>query len=692
MNTLLIFLFVLLLFIGICSILRERNIVELSGGDMNPKPSSIPISIKRLLPANGKWPQVHVISNQIIQSNGLSAFRWSEKTDGLHMNLGIWEHRIYNLSNPRDIRFIGIEVPYDNIAIIDCELYHEKYYIFDSPMIDSEDISKKSFIERLDKVKAISDKLGDMFIVKEFYDVKSIKELTNFIENDISPITGNEIDGVILQLISPSYFGGKGATSYKLKPRYLHTVDFRLRYVIEEKRFYLYLGGTYRDFLYNLQARPKENKYQLKHTGVDISRNRRKEEKLKSTFEVLFSSPVFPDLYYYVNKNVWNKHGYSRRHIIDADTLIRQINIDPMKFDGKIVEMSLNDNNEWIPLRVRDDKPYPNGYVVGLSNVSQAFDPIVEPSENYFAKPSELTAADEKLQSLVHRVSGIYRKYIIESLVNPLGPNINAMDLCGGRGADELNLYCNGVVNLFVVDSDSTALHQYIDRSLYMRMKLAQPGGEYKSLTEDFVDRVHSKDKTGNLFYLNVLLHTLGEKKTYTNLLDDLITRYEWERISKLRHDIAKDAFNRLELVLMNFAIHYICTKKTNITALAWFISTILRSNGIFIVTYYDGDEILSRVKDGIAEIGPFRIQIVKDTRDLVIAKMPLPTIQAGDEFYREEPLVRSSTLEPMEKYLTCIDEFFVCDRAYSYISDEDRMESAYEYYKLIKCRVYKTK
>ena len=682
---LIIILTILLLYFIIRAVLTKDRCYSLSGGEM--RSVEIPQSVKRVIPT-GKWPQVSVISNQIIQSHGLKSFVWSEKTDGLHVNVGVWSNSVFDITNTREPATpMSIGVRYSGEAVLDCELYNDILFIFDAVLIDGESIANLSFTERMERAEAIVEQLGPSFAMKSFRQVKSVSELNEFIKNDISPITGNEIDGVILQLINPPYFSKK-STSFKLKPRYLHTVDFRMKFVPEERVYYLYLIGSFRDFLYNLQRRPKDNRYHKYHTGVETHRNRLKgNSPLPESMEILFSSPLYPDLYFYENSHSWNTDGYAHRHQIDASLLIRDIAINPSKFDGLIVEMSLNADNKWIPLRVRDDKTTPNGYIVGLSNVAQVFDPLVEPESNYFAKSIELTGAESEIQTIVHRVNGVYRQFIAETLVNPLGSSTNAIDLCGGRGADELNLYANGVVNLFVIDSDRTALHQYMDRSLFLRKRF-----DYKPLTDSYRDRVHQFGKTGNLFYLNILNHTLGS--SYSEITTDLMTRYEWNNLDRLRRDVSRDDNHRVQLVLMNFAIHYLCSKKTNLTALASFVANVLTDSGIFIFTYYDGDSILKAVdeKSMIARVGPFEIRIVKDTRDVVIAKMPLPTIQGGSDFYREEPLVTAQSLKSLETKLATIDDFSLFDRTEEFIDSQFLSHPIIDYLKLVRCRVMKAK
>ena len=56
-------------------------------------------------------------------------------------------------------------------------------------------------------------------------------------------------------------------------------------------------------------------------------------------------------------------------------------------------------------------------------------------------------------------------EYIIEHSINPLQRKITVLDLAGGRGADELNLYHSGAYSIFAADADKDALVQYVERT-----------------------------------------------------------------------------------------------------------------------------------------------------------------------------------------------------------------------------------
>ena len=96
----------------------------------------------------------------------------------------------------------------------------------------------------------------------------------------------------------------------------------------------------------------------------------------------------------------------------------------------------------------------------------------------------------------------------------------------------------------------------------------------------------------------------------------------------------------------MNFAIHYLCDDEIKIIKLCEFVKSVLFKNGIFIITYFDGDEILEKTINNVAKVGPFNIEIVKKEREATIAKMPLPTIKEGNDIYSEEPLVFKKTIK----------------------------------------------
>ena len=644
---------------------NKDNEMQMRGG------ADIPEEILKLV--NKRWPQVSVLSNAVLQKVPLDSFYYSEKTDGEHKNLLIYNRTVYDVTHYDSITAIG-EVTTDKTMILDTELYEEKYYIFDVAY-NEEDVSNKHFLERMETVDVAE--LGDKFVMKKFNVISSLNMLLDYIKNEKSPETGNDIDGVILQRIDTPYFPGRGeAYVYKLKPRFLMTVDFTLMYN-KDGSYDLYSIGSYQDFLNTLTKKPRE--MQVIYDPECKEHNRKSLPKLPQSLLILFDSPFIPNLSRFKPNRKWNTTGYFKRIREHADYLLNRFEQYPGSFDKKIVEMSLTLDNEWVPIRVRDDKRNPNGFRVAQDNVSLIFDPIRPQDDIYFQK--NLTS-DSQMQTYVHKINQIFRKYVVETHINPFSRYSSIIDLCGGRGGDQLNLYASGIVNFFAVDADATALKQYVDRSYFLKSNYRKG---YDALTKTYRRKVGDK---GNSFTINALHHALGNN--YKELEDDLASRAEWS--------------GKVDFILMNFAIHYICNDKKNLTALAKFVAKVLADGGYFIFTYFDGDAILEAAKDGVAKIGPFDIKIVSTKGDTAIAKMPLPSIQGTDDIYREEPLATSKILDTLDATLKLETTYNIYEKTKSYMSSirpasnfsfkggNNIFDELIEYYKLIKVRVYKLK
>jgi hypothetical protein len=369
-----------------------------------------------------------------------------------------------------------------------------------------------------------------------------------------------------------------------------------------------------------------------------------------------------------IDKN-WNKNNYNDRAIKLIDELIEKMDRNPHMFNNKIVELSLTDDKKWVPLKLREDKALPNSYRVGLNNISIIFDPIKPIESIYFQNKNNLSISEDD-QDIIHKINQIYRKYIVENYIHKYGKHTSVIDLCGGRGADEFNLYSNGVSNFFVIDCDTTALKRYFDRT-------------YKINNKEYIPLI---DKNNNNFTLGrkyITLNFLNYKldKDYEQIKKDLDSRYEFN--------------GQVDIVIMNFAIHYLCDEKEKITKLCEFVQDVLSDNGIFIITYFDGDEVLKNKEKKVAKIGPFNIEIIKEEDNVTIVKMPLPTIKTGNDIndiYREEPLVHKKMISEIENYFDLYEEYYIYDKCKEYVDKIINVDKYIDYYKLIKVGIYNKK
>lgn len=625
---------------------------------------NIPEKYMKLLDVN--WSKPGVISNLVLQQTPLNKFNYSEKIDGIHTYLLIFEKRIYNVTDNKyedDIYQMDIhnfeDMNFTGDCIIETEYYEGFYYIFDVYYLNGIDYSNKCLKERLNSITEYINELGPSFKLKKFHEITDLNELLEYIKNDKSP-EGINIDGIVLQRIDKPYFQLQNEPNcYKFKPLHLNTVDFLLKFDDISNSFDLYLLGTYKQYyLNNMKKLPKvKDIYGINNNFPLIRKNAFLYDDQKVL--IYFDSPFYPNLGKMILTNNWNKENYSLNQIIQINNLIRRMITNPKAYNNSIVELSLTNDKKWVPLRLRDDdKNLPNTYRVGLSNVSIMFDPIKPLNDIYFQK--NLTMSEEKLV-IIHKINQTFRKYVIEKYINPYGPNSSIIDLCGGRGADQFNLYSNGVSNFFVIDNDTTALKRYFDRTFYVNNL------EYEPLMIKHLKRP-------KWINLNILKHKLD--KNYEDIKKDLYSRYEFYK-------------RKVNIVLMNYAIHYLCDDAEKIRKLCEFVKSVLFRDGIFIITYFDGDEIMKKMENKVAKIGPFNIEVIKEENDVTIAKMPLPTIKEGNDIYAEEPLVKNKTIKIFDEYFYKHDEFFVYDKCKKFIDNIPGFGEFIDYYRLIKVGIY---
>ena len=89
-------------------------------------------------------------------------------------------------------------------------------------------------------------------------------------------------------------------TVFKMKTRYLSTVDFLMKYDAEIDVYNLFLIGSYQDILFNLKKRPKDLKVIYTPDGKVIPKDR--SQKLPQSLYILFDAPYYANLHFYKNE------------------------------------------------------------------------------------------------------------------------------------------------------------------------------------------------------------------------------------------------------------------------------------------------------------------------------------------------------------------------------------------------------
>jgi SAM-dependent methyltransferase len=603
---------------------------------------------------NFKYPEVGVITKQIIERliQQKEDVYWLDKTDGercilcihgkdaFHINYKVGPKQPNILTKKSD-NFVKKEL---KTTILDTELMDGTYYVFDSPLIDGNNCSFNTYIDRYNKLKEFINKtnFNEKIILKPINKLDEV-DSWNILINKLNDIKDNT-DGFIIQR-NGRYFLQKGTfdyQSYKLKPKCLNTIDCLMK-LIGNNEFRLFVSG---------------NKQSLrKYEWRDFNKKQNKDLVVNDKLILPFLVPYYADTSTYVNTKSWDKSGFLPHIIKDIDKMITDIDKDPTKFDNIVVEFSFTLSEELVPVRTRPDKVYPNNIRVAIINMGGHFSPLTSIDKSYFNKIEKTI-----LSKSHHIVSHWCRNEIINSFrKNIKSKTFSAIDLTGGRGGDAKSLINGGCINLFAVDMDRDALLQYCGKVNY----LAQNG--QKMIT------------------LNVIA---------TELTDDNST-FETEITS--RYEFPNEG---VDVILMNFSIHYLCYSHNVMTELFKTINKLLKPNGIFVITYYDGEEIKKHIKTKNWKIND-DYEIKRVTRkldpeifddDAELAIMPLPTIDTSG--YREEPLTSSSMLNEI-KFKTLINKQIISDGDIDSILNtkdkelHDKMKNTIEYMQLVRMRIY---
>jgi hypothetical protein len=177
------------------------------------------------------------------------------------------------------------------------------------------------------------------------------------------------IDRVIFQLINKPY---TEMSSFKLKRAVINAIDFKIFFDTSTNSFILYLRGDKHDLLTNSKKLPRINDRSIKVINVNLQDL----NYLPKALDILFASPYYEHLDRFYVDSDFDKTNYTKDEINTVNNLISKLKDDPIKFKGQILEFSLTHSKKLVPYKIRNDKPYANGYKIGLSNIEPIFCPL----------------------------------------------------------------------------------------------------------------------------------------------------------------------------------------------------------------------------------------------------------------------------------------------------------------------------
>lgn len=411
-----------------------------------------------------RTPQVNVFTTLDIQSFNYNDFVWSEKIDGVRTLIIIFDNKLLSYRTKSGINFISsIELNNTGITIIDSEYteFNNTYYIFDVYVYDGVDVRNKRYGQRIMSLKDIMSKLQCLnsikFKILKLNQIQSYHELVNHI------ITQNSsADGIVLHHKDEILTKWKDSTiSYKVKTKSMSTIDFLFKYISELDCYYLYLSGNHLILDSVVKYNSKFNSFILDKKCM-----------------ILFDSPYFKDSFkYQFNSN-------------DVTKLFNKPISDKKCLHNLVIECKYE--NRWVPIRIREDKVYPNGYTVGLTNSINIFYPLEEYVE------TDKVELDIDNSNMLMMLVQKYKEYFnINQGQTNSRTKLNVIDYDGTISTNKNILDCD-VNSLFVINSNKLELIHYTQETFNYNLE-RNTSNQYKITNEVSTVNLNVFEKTDDL-------------------------------------------------------------------------------------------------------------------------------------------------------------------------------------------------
>ena len=509
------------------------------------------------------------LTQAILQKIDLKQFVWLYKYDGERAVLVIGGKKLYKYDNKRYLPIADLQKEYKP-TVLDCELFDGVYYIFDAICVDGGYVNGKFFKDRMQAAAEFASTFNESIKlrIKEYFKCESLADVLHAV-NTTRMIDKMLIDGAILQKTTTPYYVPMQRTKlelysqFKVKARYLNTVDFELMWSKSEEKFVLFCNSTCVESNQQVKAIVNNSRYYSQFFPKLNPMSCQPQLKLLA----IAASPYYENMSYMKPTLDYYKAEMFDYDIKHADQIIREMQRDPMKFSRKICECAYT-GKEWVPLKIRSDKPFPNSTFVFDINTQVIF--------NYFHEVNSYFNHDVSTSSVVEvfkNANRIMRTYIFEKYINPIASVTSGMhliDLACGRGADIPRIKANAIYKTTAVDTDADALVEY-----YQRFKQIMYSSD-SSRTLKVLPHTEMVPNRKN-YVLNILHYNIN-KDTISTIINDMYSRAEWTPAN---------------VIIMNFAIHYMLFDPADLVALRDMIEKVLINGGIFIFTYFSGDDII---------------------------------------------------------------------------------------------------
>ena len=576
----------------------------------------------------------------------------TEKTDGLRcfLILGLdGENKV--LSNGM-VEDLAIHVP-SQTTILDAEKVSDKEYrIFDILMLNNKEVANQPFEERYELILQVTEqpttKKEKIKIMRKDMTLITAENYTKTIKK-YSQIKGT--DGLIFTPANAQtqkdtkqrfktrcdYFDMK---VYKFKPPKDLTTDFLIMEVPQS------LMGK-KPFIIQPPSpqKIKEAKEKKKTEKTEKKEKTTKNQKTQKMY-VLFCGITWSDkktlnidLIPGYDK-ILDQINYTDKYFpiqfspsVQPDAFIFTTSETEQDFNGKIGEFKYEGKpptGEWKLLRLREDKQaslikgvgFGNNFRVAESTLIQFFNPLeidelidpVKTTSEYFVK--DATKEYKPLTKV--------NNFVTSQMIRQLEKSNFVIDLAAGKGQNLFTWNCFGIKNIICQDIDAAALEELNRRRYIMDTEKTC-----------IYNTAGSLNKTNNM---------------HTWICQSDLNDPAQKNIDLIR-SFTPDQTTEVDGILINLALHYIISDKSSLRNFITLISNLLKKNGLFIFTAFDGDRIQTLLKHikkgqtweaGKLESGETKYAIRKDYDDKTSKSAKKIAVRhhfAGGKFYEENLL-----------------------------------------------------
>jgi ASC-1-like (ASCH) protein/SAM-dependent methyltransferase len=466
-----------------------------------------------------------------------------DKADGTRSLVKIEGNTFSALNGHANI--FELKTAHNGVTIFDTEYVEHSgvYYVFDVLVYNGENLTKTPTSNRVKYIKKVVEMSEGNAVSKPMISLTdNYKEEIITMWKNAQESTKYEVDGIIFTPKNESYLKMR---SWKWKPLDCMSIDFLVKEAPSNLigvSPYTPKPGHTMMFLFSGISKQLYDKLRL--SPVSGYKKLFPHQRMYKNFPIQFSPSDEPFAYIYYHPD---DSKLSKEEVLDNVCEFRRVNLDA--------------EHKWDIMRVRTDRKieldrgnyFGNGFYIAeytwqnYQNPLKFEDLVISSTEfmdrGYFR--------EEK--SAIYKPVTAFNSFVKCKLMSKFSKSDWLVDLAAGRGQDMFRVSDSGIKNALFIDNDAQALSELVSRK------------------HDFQRGIKR-------------LNT----RIYTKLVD-LST--DWTETTKSLKKIGIPV-GTIDVVMCNFAIHYLIGTPENARNLINLIKTLLKPGGHFFFTAFNGEKI----------------------------------------------------------------------------------------------------